>query len=86
MHRIEVVTRRGCGSCVRVLAQVRGIAESFAANVVEVPIESDPDVAADYGDRVPVVVVDGVEFAAWEIDEEELVDVLASPDPYIGGW
>jgi len=31
----------------------------------------------EYGDRVPVVVIDGEEFACWEVDNDELAAELA---------
>ena len=30
----------------------------------------------EFGDRVPVVVIDGEEFACWEVDNEELAAEL----------
>ena len=39
-------------------------------------VDSDLELAAEYGDRVPVVVVDGEEFACWEVDNDELAQAL----------
>ena len=39
---------------------------------------SDDDLAAEYGDRVPVVVIDGEEFACWEVDNDDLEAELSN--------
>lgn len=37
---------------------------------------TDPDLRAEYSDRLPVVMLDGEEHSFWEIDEEELREDL----------
>ena len=32
----------------------------------------------EYGDRVPVVVIDGEEFSCWEVDNAELAEALSA--------
>lgn len=39
-------------------------------------VDLDPELAAEYGDRVPVVVIDGDEFACWEVDNDDLATEL----------
>ena len=46
------------------------------ADFVHRDVDSDLELAAEYGDRVPVVVVDGEEFACWEVDNDELAQAL----------
>ncbi|WP_210400832.1 glutaredoxin family protein, partial [Corynebacterium sp. HMSC070H05] len=41
-----------------------------------VDVDLDPDNAAQYGDRVPVVVIDGEELACWEVDNADLEAAL----------
>ena len=40
-------------------------------------VDEDAELAMEYGDRVPVVVIDGEEFSCWEVDNEELAQALA---------
>lgn len=77
MRQVELMVRDGCGSCVRVGEQVRGVVDKHEALLSIVDVDSDPALAAEYGDRVPVVVVDGEEFACWEVDSDELAAELA---------
>ncbi|PRQ10680.1 thioredoxin family protein [Corynebacterium sp. 13CS0277] len=75
-HEVELIVREGCGSCVRVHEQIAPIVAAHGARLVVVDIADDEDYRFDFGDRVPVVLVDGEEIAAWEVDEERLVSAL----------
>ena len=61
VHVVELMVRESCGSCSRVSKQIAPIVAAAGA---------------EYGDRVPVVVVDGEEFACWEVDNAELAKAL----------
>ena len=72
MKTVELMVRSTCGSCERVEAQIAPVVEKCDAELVLVDVDLDPDNAAQYGDRVPVVVIDGEEFACWEVDNADL--------------
>ena len=66
--RLQLVTRAGCHLCevaAETLARV-------AAEVGEVPqpvdVDADPELQAEYGDRVPVVLLDGREHSYFTVD------------------
>jgi Glutaredoxin-like domain (DUF836) len=42
-----------------------------------IDVDSDPDLRAEYGDRVPVIEVDGREHGFWRVEEERLRAALA---------
>ena len=42
------------------------------------------ELRAEYGDRLPVVLVDDDEHSCWEVDDDELRADLASPEPFSG--
>ena len=87
VHTVTLLTREGCGSCVRVHGQLLPLCEGAGARleVTDVDRADDPDLAAEYGDRLPVVLVDGAEHSCWEVDDDELLATLAGPDPF-AGW
>ena len=73
----------------RIEGQVRGIqrmveedtycVDVTAAGLPLVIVDVDEaGLALEYGDRVPVVVIDGEEFACWEVDNEDLAQALLS--------
>ncbi|APT93600.1 glutaredoxin [Corynebacterium phocae] len=72
------MVRRTCGSCDRVLAQITPVVRAAGARLVAVDVDLDSELAMEYGDRVPVVVIDGEEFACWEVDNSELSAELAA--------
>lgn len=75
-HTVELMVREGCGSCVRVATQIAPVVGE-AGGVLELrDVDTDPELAMEYGDRVPVVVIDGEEFACWEVDDDELAQAL----------
>ncbi|AKK10266.1 Glutaredoxin-like domain (DUF836) [Corynebacterium uterequi] len=77
---VELMVRPGCGSCLRVEQQIRPIVADAGAQlrVVDVTASAGGELAVEFGDRVPVVVIDGEEFSCWEVDSEELAEELAA--------
>lgn len=53
--------------------------------VIDVDRAADRELAMEYGDRLPVVLVDGAEHSCWEVDDDELVATLADTEPF-AGW
>ena len=76
VHVGELMVRESCGSCSRVSEQIAPIVVAAGADLVHRDVDSDLELSAEYGDRVPVVVVDGEEFACWEVDNDELAKAL----------
>lgn len=75
---VELMVRDTCGSCERVGRQIEPVVAAAGATLVRVDVDADPELAMEYGDRIPVVVVDGEEFACWEVDNEELAHELGA--------
>ena len=81
-RQVELLTRDGCPMC---LAAATRLAE-LAAELGFVLEVTDVDVAAaagesarraEFGDRLPVVLLDGAEHSYWEVDEARLRADLA---------
>ena len=73
---VELMVRATCGSCERVAAQIEPVVADAGAQLVLIDVDGDPQLATEFGDRVPVVVIDGEEFACWEVDNAELAAAL----------
>lgn len=76
-HVVELMVRTTCGSCARVLEQITPVVRQAGAELAVRTVDEDAELAMEYGDRVPVVVIDGEEFSCWEVDNEELAQALA---------
>ncbi|ECQ5354076.1 MULTISPECIES: glutaredoxin family protein [Corynebacterium] len=76
-HLVELMVRTTCGSCARVREQITPVVKQAGAELAVRNVDEDAELAMEFGDRVPVVVIDGEEFACWEVDNEELAAELA---------
>lgn len=63
---VTLYTRAGCHLCETAEALIRDMAAG-RAEVRIVDIDADPDLTERYTVRVPVVAVDGVEIAEYEV-------------------
>ena len=75
---VELMVRTTCGSCKRVREQITPVVEAADAEFNVRNVDEDQELAMEYGDRVPVVVIDVEEFSCWEVDNDELAAELAS--------
>lgn len=75
--RVTVYTREGCGLCAEAEAEVARICADVGVSWTSVDVDSDPDLRAEYGDRVPVIEVDGREHGFWRVEEDRLRAALA---------
>ncbi|WKK60788.1 glutaredoxin family protein [Corynebacterium sp. P3-F1] len=75
-HTVHVMVRQTCGSCSRVVEQITPVVAAAGARLETVDVDSCEELAHEFGDRVPVILVDDEEFACWEVDNEELAAEL----------
>ena len=81
--RVVLYARSGCHLCDEARVVVTRVCQEAAVPWVEVDVDvpAEPggaDLVATYGERVPVVVVDGVDVAQWQVREPVLRAALAS--------
>ncbi|MGI9123567.1 MAG: glutaredoxin family protein [Mycobacterium sp.] len=75
--RVELLTRAGCGLCARVYDRLAELAveldfELSSTDVDAAAAAGDGALRAEYGDRLPVVLLDGREHSYWDLDEARL--------------
>lgn len=76
---VTVYTRRGCHLCDEAIAVVRQVAHEQRRVAVElVDIDTDPALVERYTIRVPVIAVDGVEIAEYQVAWEQLRAALSA--------
>ncbi|MGK8520783.1 glutaredoxin family protein [Nocardia asteroides] len=75
-HSVTLLTRAGCGLCATALEQLRAICAEFGIEPGAVDVDeaaaTDPGLRAEYGDRLPVVLLDGREHSYFDVDETRL--------------
>ncbi|WP_174411373.1 glutaredoxin family protein [Nocardia transvalensis] len=76
MHSVTLLTRAGCGLCTVALDRLRAVCAEFgiAPDTLDVDeaAATDPGLRAEYGDRLPVVLLDGREHSYFDVDEPRL--------------
>ena len=79
---LTVLTRDGCGLCDRARRQLAALADELSAEFSSIDVDAEaaagrPALRAEFGDRLPVVLLDGREHSYWEVDEVRLRRDLA---------
>jgi glutaredoxin len=74
VSRVTLISRDGCHLCEQAEATLDRIAPG---QWTRVDVDSDIELERDYGDRVPVVLLDGAEHGYWRVEEARLLRDLA---------
>ncbi|MDA3649085.1 glutaredoxin family protein [Saccharopolyspora indica] len=77
MHQVTVMTRDGCHACDDAISDVRRICAELGVAWSAADVDADGELRAEYGDRVPVILIDGVEHGFWRVEEERFRRALA---------
>ncbi|HEY0531024.1 MAG TPA: glutaredoxin family protein [Actinoplanes sp.] len=72
--RLTLISRPGCHLCADAEATLDRVAPGQWERV---DVESSIELERDYGDRVPVLLLDGKEHGYWRIEEDRLRQDLA---------
>lgn len=80
--RVDLLTRDGCEICRRLHDRLTALAAELDFQLDSIDVDAaaaagDSSLRAEYGDRLPVVLLDGVEHSYWELDEPRLRRDLA---------
>lgn len=71
---LTIYTREDCHLCEEAMETIRRVGESVDADVAldVVDVDEDPELRAEYGERVPYVLVDGRPAFKYRVDEAAL--------------
>lgn len=72
-----LLSRTGCHLCDDARAVLASVADELGVAWDERDVDADGVLADEYGDRVPVVLLDGAEHSYWRVDEGRLRAALA---------
>jgi glutaredoxin len=76
-HQVTLLARSGCHLCDVARTDLERITGELGVALVEVDVDTDPELRAEYGDRVPVFLIDGAEHGYWQVEEARLRRALA---------
>ena len=74
---VELLTRDGCTMCAQVHARLAELASELGFDLSMTDVDAAasagaPALRAEFGDRLPVILLNGREHSYWEIDEPRL--------------
>ena len=78
MRRVVLYGKAGCCLCDEAREAVARVRERHAFQLEEVDVSLDPGLERDYGERIPVLALDGEELFEFHVDAAELVRRLQS--------
>lgn len=70
--RVTLYGRSGCHLCDEARVVIERICVELGESYVEVDVDTDPALAEEYGEEVPVTLVDGRRHDFWRVDETRL--------------
>jgi glutaredoxin len=81
-RRVELLTREGCTICSSAATRLAALADELGFELTITDVDAaaaagDSALRAEFGDRLPVVLLDGAEHSYWEVDEPRLRADLA---------
>jgi glutaredoxin len=79
---VMLLTRDGCSLCEKAHRQLAELAAELGFELSTTDVDAEAAVGrtalrAEFGDRLPVVLLDGREHSYWEVDESRLRNDLA---------
>lgn len=76
-HRLTLLGKPGCHLCEEAREVLARVAADLGVPWEEADVTGDARLYAEYGDRIPVVLLDGKEHGYWTVDEARLRRDLA---------
>jgi glutaredoxin len=78
--RVMMYGRPGCHLCEVAAETIARVCAELGEQWVEISIDDDPELREEYGEEIPVTLVDGRRHDFWRVDEARLRAALtASP-------
>lgn len=76
-HRVTLLVRVDCHACAAAREDIARICAELGVPWATADVDADPELRAEYGDRIPVILVDGREHGFWRVEEQRLRKALA---------
>lgn len=77
-HTVTLLTRAGCHLCEQAQPVLERICEQAGAALSVLDVDADRELRAEYGDRLPVFLLDGNEHGYWQVEPERLRAALTT--------
>jgi glutaredoxin len=71
-HEVTLITRKGCHLCDDAQEAIETLRGEVDFHWTAVDVDSSADLQDTYGDRVPVILLDGREHGYWRVETDRL--------------
>ncbi|TNC28561.1 glutaredoxin family protein [Amycolatopsis alkalitolerans] len=78
MTDVTVMTRQGCHLCEQAEQAVERICGELGVAWTTADVDTNPEWRAEYGDYVPVILIDGVQHGYWRVEEDRFRKALVT--------
>ncbi|RCW46902.1 glutaredoxin [Halopolyspora algeriensis] len=68
-HEVTLMVRADCPACDAAAEDIHRICAELEVPWRTEDVDSDTELRAEYGDRVPVILIDGREHGYWKVEE-----------------
>lgn len=80
MSVVTLIGRDGCHLCDDARVEVLAARSMVAFELVELDVDTDPELRAEYGYQVPVVLLDGEMFSYFDADRHQLAAAVTDAE------
>ncbi|NYH78702.1 glutaredoxin [Actinopolyspora biskrensis] len=75
-HEVTLLVRQNCPACETAEAELAGVCDELGVPWEVSDVDADAELRAEFGDRVPVILVDGAEHGFWKVEPQRLRSAL----------
>jgi glutaredoxin len=72
-ERLTLITRPGCHLCEQAAAVLDEVTAETGVGWAERNVDEDIELEREYGDRLPVILLDGREHGYWRVEKDRLL-------------
>ena len=76
-HRVTLITREGCHLCMDAERELATLSQELGFELLRLDVDADRARANEYSERVPVILIDGVEHGYWRLVEDRFRSAMA---------
>ncbi len=76
LRQVTLYSRQGCHLCEVAEATLREVRETHPFELEIVDIDQSPELVAEYGEEIPVTVIDGLRHDYFRVDRERFTKAI----------
>jgi len=78
MKNVTVYSRSGCHLCEIAIDRINSIKQDYEFNLEVLLIDNDDELEKEFGEQVPVIMIDNMIHDYWKVDLERFTNAIKS--------